>query len=71
VQERVEAPEPATLLGLVLHEVLLVLRLTVPVKPFREVTVRLDVPLEPTFTLMLVGFAVTAKSWTLYVTVAE
>jgi hypothetical protein len=71
VQERVEVPEPATLLGVVLHEVLLVLRLTVAAKPFREVTVRLDVPLEPTFTLTLVGLAVIAKSWTLYVTVAE
>jgi hypothetical protein len=47
------------------------LRLTVPVKPFREVTVRLDVPLEPTFTLTLMGLAVIAKSCTLYVTVAE
>ncbi len=65
MQERVEAPEPATLLGLALHEVLLVLRLTVPVKPLREVTVRLDDPLEPTFTLAFVGLAVTAKSWTL------
>jgi hypothetical protein len=71
VQERVEVPEPVTPLGVALQEVLLVLRLTVPVKPFREVTVRLDVPLEPTFTLTLVGFAVIAKSWTLYVTVAE
>jgi len=47
------------------------LRLTVAVKPFREVTVRFDAPLEPTFTLTLVGLAVIAKSWTLYVTVAE
>ena len=71
MQERVEKPEPATPLGVTLHEVLLVLRLTVAVKPFREVTVRLDAPLEPTFTLTLVGLAVIAKSWTLYVTVAE
>jgi hypothetical protein len=71
VQEIVEAPEPATPLGVALHEVLLVLRLTVPVKPFREVTVRLDDPLEPTFTLTLVGLAVSVKSWTLYVTDAE
>ena len=71
MQERVEAPEPTTPLGVALHEVLLVLRLTVAVKPFREVTVRLDVPLEPTFTLTLVGLAVIAKSCTRYVTLAE
>ena len=65
VQEIVAVPEPATLLGVALHEVLLVLRLTTPVKPLRAVTVTLEVPAIPTFTLTLVGLAVIAKSWTL------
>ena len=65
VQESVDVPEPVTLLGVALHEVLLVLRLTMPVKPLRAVTVRLAVPAIPTFTLTLVGLAVIAKSWTL------
>jgi hypothetical protein len=60
VHESMEPPEPEMLLGVALHEVLLVLRLTTPVKPFRLVTVRLDVPEAPTFTLTLVGIAVIA-----------
>jgi len=60
VHESVEVPEPEMLLGVALHEVLLVLRLTTPVKPFRLVTVRLDVPAAPTFTLTLDGFAAMA-----------
>ena len=71
VQESVELAEPATLFGAAEQDVLLVLRLTVAVKPFTDVTVRLDVPLEPTFTLTLAGLAVIAKSWSLNVTVAE
>jgi len=60
VHESVEVPEPEMLLGVALHEVLLVLRLTTPVKPFRLVRVRLDVPEAPTFTLTLVGLAAIA-----------
>jgi len=71
VQESVELPEPATLLGVGLHEVLSVLRLTTPEKPFRAVTVTLDVPAEPAFTLTFVGLAAIAKSWIVYVTVTE
>ena len=58
-------PEPETLFGAAEHEVLFVLRLTTPEKPFREVTAKLEVPAEPTFTLTLVGFPAMAKSWTL------
>ena len=65
VHDRVELPEPVTLLGATLHEVLLVTRLTTPEKPFRAVTVMLEVPVEPTFTLTLDGLATMAKSWTL------
>src|SRR5438105_2849672 len=59
------------LLGVTLHEVLLVLRLTIPVNPFTAVIVTLDAPEEPVFTLTLVGLPEIAKSWTLYVTVTE
>jgi hypothetical protein len=65
VQDRVETPEPVTLLGDTLHEVLLVLRLTTPEKPFTAVIAMLAVPAVPTFTLTFVGLPVTAKSWTL------
>lgn len=65
VHERVEAPDPETLLGVALHEVLLVLRFTTPVKPFSAVTVRLEVPADPTFRLTVVGLAAIVKSWIL------
>ncbi len=71
VQESVELPEPVMLLGVTLHEVLLVLRLTIPGNPFTAVIVTLDAPGEPVFTLTLVGLPEIAKSWTLYVTVTE
>ena len=65
MQDRVETPEPVTLLGDTLHAVLLVLRLTTPEKPFNAPIVMLAVPAVPTFTLTFVGLPVTAKSWTL------
>ena len=37
-------------------------RVTVPVKPFRAVTVIVEVPAAPTITVRLVGFAATPKS---------
>ncbi len=71
VQERVELPEPATLFGAAEQDVLLVFRLTVPEKPFTGVTVIVEMPAEPAFTLTLVGFPAMAKSWTLYVIMTE
>lgn len=71
VHESVELPEPVTPVGVRVQIVLFVVRLTTPEKPFRDVTVKLDDPAEPTSTLTLVGLAATAKSWTLYVTVDE
>ncbi len=65
VQERVALPEPVTLVGLAVHEVLLVAKLTRPVKPLREVIVIVDVPAEPARTVTEVGLDVTVKSWTL------
>ena len=71
VHDRVALPEPVTLVGLTVHEVLLVERLTTPAKPFTAVTVMLEVPAAFTFTLTLVGLAVIVKSCTTNVTVTE
>jgi hypothetical protein len=46
------------------HEVLFVPKLTTPANPFRAATVIAEVPGEPTLTVMLVGLAAMAKSWT-------
>ena len=70
MHDRVELPEPLTLVGLTLHEVLLVARDTVPANPFCPVIVIEDVPALPTFTVTLVGLALIVKSWTVKVTVA-
>ena len=45
--ERVELPEPVILVGERVHPVLLVARLTPPEKPFKLVTLIVDVPAEP------------------------
>jgi hypothetical protein len=62
VQDSVALPEPVTLVGLTVHDVLLVARLTTPVNPFWAVIVIVEVPAELTFTLTLVGLAVIVKS---------
>ncbi len=59
-----ELPEPVTIVGDTVHEVLLVARLTTPVKPFELVTVTVDVAAVPALTAMLVGLADIVKSWT-------
>jgi hypothetical protein len=69
VHESVEAPEPFTLDGDTVHEVLLVARLTILPKPFRLVMVTVDMPAEPALVVTLVGLAVIVKSWTTNVTV--
>ena len=43
---------------------------TVPVKPWRDVTVIVEVPAVPALTVTLVGLATTVKSRTVKVTVA-
>jgi hypothetical protein len=53
------------------HDVLLVVRLTTPAKPLRAVIVIVEVPAEPALTVTLVGVAVIVKSWTTKVTVTE
>jgi hypothetical protein len=71
VHERVKVPEPVTLVGDTVHEVLLVARLTTPAKPLSAVTVMVEVPAEPAFTVTLMGLSVIVKSWTTNVTVTE
>jgi hypothetical protein len=46
-------------------------RATVPVNPFSEATVIVEVPLTPARTVTAVGLAAIAKSCTAYITVAE
>lgn len=45
-------------------------KLTVPVKPFTGATVIVEVAVDPAFAEVLVGLAVTLKSWLVMVTVA-
>jgi len=84
VHDRVEVPEVAVVLRLILVGLRVQVNpvegdtvsdnATVPVKPFVAETVIVEVPAEPTATLTLVGLAVTVKfgaGLTVYVTVAE
>jgi len=70
VHERVEVPEPVTLVGLRVHAALFAVRLTTPAKPLVPATVIVEVSgvfaLPDTF----VGLATTVKSWTVKVTLA-
>jgi len=50
---------------------IVLVRLTAPVKPLTAVIVIVDVPAWLTFTATLVGLAAIVKSWTTKVTVAE
>src|SRR2546429_337182 len=65
VQDNVALPEPVTLVGDTLHEVLLVAKATTPPKSFRAVTVREEVAAVPALVVMLVGLAVRVKSCTM------
>jgi hypothetical protein len=62
VQDNVELPEVVTLVGVSVHAVLLLVRLTVPVNPLSGVIVMVEVPAAPTLTATLVGLAVIVKS---------
>ena len=62
MHDKVALPDPVTLVGDTVHEVLLVVRLTTPAKPLIAVTVIVEVPAEPAFTVTLVGLAVIVKS---------
>ena len=71
VHDSVALPEPVTLVGATEQEVLLVVRLTTPAKPFTAVTVIVEVPAALTLTVTDVGLAAMVKSWTTNVTVTE
>jgi len=62
VQDSVELPDVVTLVGVRVHAVLLLARLTVPVNPLSGVIVIVEVPADPAFTVTLVGLAVIVKS---------
>ncbi len=71
VHESVPLPDPVTLVGETVHEVLFVARLTTPEKPLRGVTVTAEVPAVPVFRMADVGFAVMVKSVTVNAAVDE
>jgi len=62
VQDRVEVPDPVTLVGVSVHAALFAVRLTTPVKPCRPVMVIVEVPAALTFTVTVVGLAAMVKS---------
>ena len=75
-QDRVEVPEPLTLVGAGVHVIpleglLATVKLTTPANPLTGVIVIVEVPAWLTLTLTLVGVAAIAKSRTLYVRDAE
>lgn len=66
-QDRVEVPEPVTLVGVRVQVnpvagLMLEVRPTNPAKPWTAVTVIVEVPADPTLTATLVGLAAIAKS---------
>jgi hypothetical protein len=65
VHDSVELPEPLTLVGETLHEVLLVVRLTTPANPFNPVIDIVEVPAALALTVTVVGLAAMVKSWTM------
>ncbi len=71
MHDSVEFPEPITLVGEILHDVLFTDRLTRPVKPLSAVTVRLEEAEIPALTVMLVGLAAMLKSLNRNMAVAE
>jgi hypothetical protein len=61
VHDRVELPDPVTLVGETVQEVLLVVRLTTPVNPLSAVMVIVEVPAALALTVTVVGLAAIAK----------
>jgi hypothetical protein len=67
--ERVDVPEPVTLVGVRVQVspvvgLMVEATFTIPPKPLRAVTVIVEVPAAPAFTDTVVGFAEMVKSWT-------
>ena len=71
MHESVALPAPVTLVGLTVHAVLFVDKLTVPEKPFSAVVVTVDAPALSAFTVTVAGLAIIVKSWIINVTLAE
>jgi len=75
VQDKVDVPEPVTLVGVrvqvrpVVGETVAV-RLTTPLKPWSAVIVIVEVPAVPALVATEAGLAAIVKSWTVTVTVA-
>jgi hypothetical protein len=67
MQDKVELPNPVKLAGVIVHDVLLVARLTTPANPFSRVTVTVDLAAVPAITVTAVGLTEAAKSWKLKV----
>jgi len=64
VHDNVEVSELVTLVGVTVHDVLFVARLTTLAKPFNPITVMVEGAAVPALTVMEVGEAAMVKSWT-------
>ena len=71
VHDSVDVPDPVTVAGETVHEVLFVARLTTPENPFWPVTVIVEVPAAPALIVTVVGLAVSVKSVDVKVTITE
>jgi len=60
--DRVELPEPETLVGDAVHDVLLVATPTIPAKPLSPETVTVEVRVDPALPVRLVGLTTIVKS---------
>ena len=69
LQEKLAAPDPVTLDGVMVQAVLFDDRLTTAANPLRPVTVTADVPAEPALTVTVAGLAEIEKSWAVKVSV--
>ncbi len=61
-------PEPVTLVGVRVQAIpvvgLMLVKLTIPLRPLRPVTVIVEVPATPALTVTVAGLAEMVKSWT-------
>jgi len=67
LQDRIEFPEPPVIVGgdrvqEMLEELVVTVRVTVPINPFSDETVMVELPATPALTVTVVGLADIAKS---------
>ena len=67
LQDRIEFPEPPVIVGgdrvqEMLEELVVTVRVTVPINPFSDDTVMVELPSTPALTVTVVGLADIAKS---------